>query len=119
MGRGASFRGLAKGHDMMRTTALPATLASALLVAAPLAMAAGVPVRSILLPAKSPKIPHPARARRPNEPTPPEGRFQSAIHTAAECPGCLPALCGSTRMQAMMNAAITAEAIGRLNASPP
>ena len=35
------------------------------------------------------------------------------------CPGCLPALCGRSRMQAMMMAAMTAEAIGRLKASPP
>jgi hypothetical protein len=33
--------------------------------------------------------------------------------------GCMPGLCGSSKMQPMMKAAMTAEAIGRLNARPP
>src|SRR6516162_8271405 len=34
-------------------------------------------------------------------------------------PGCRPARCGRTNRQARMNAAITADASGRLNARPP
>ena len=37
----------------------------------------------------------------------------------SDWPGCLPGLCGNMSRHAMMNAPISADAIGRLNAKPP
>ena len=47
------------------------------------------------------------------------GRARRRHDAASACPGCRPARCGRTSRQIIINAAITAEASGRLSASPP
>ena len=47
------------------------------------------------------------------------GKTENAAQALAELPGCVPARCGISTMQATMTAAMTADAIGRLSAIPP